>query len=261
MNTFNPGMNPMQYADINNKKPQMNNPLTDEEKKLLQKNNNQFNLMIQPIEIARAVCTHKDPQTGTFTTVVNADGSLTCKQCGARIYPDLVTPTYVKQAKEMILNVLQTTKLIAVDMNNDVTRAYYSMIPYIERIEALYDMVCAGFRQYSQNNPVTTEPNNSMFAMYNNLINPSVPFMNQMGNYGYTMQQNQMVNGGNPFYQQTPAPMYPPQQTVPVYPPQQTVVPVPTPMYPPQQTAATTPVPAAAPATEAPVTIKEQVQL
>lgn len=199
-------------------RPAMSNPLTDEQLKLLATAEDSFDLKIKPEEIAKAVCTHKNTQKGVFEIVPNNNpeqpGLVTCKICHATFNPDLVNEQYVHQATDMVLNVLQTCKLIGVDLNDEVIRQYFTIIPLIERIPKLYKLVNNSFKKY--NDPQALAPQNgpNMMGMYNAMVNPAVPM--GMPGYGYGMgfgqpqmqqtpmmnMQAQMVNGGNPLYQQ-----------------------------------------------------------
>lgn len=241
-NTGMPGFTPFGYAQPTQpQKAQMTNPLTDEERKLLQNNIDAFDLKIKPEELASAVCTHKD--NGKFATVVNPDGSVTCTICHKTFRPNDVDEEFVKKAVDAIINTLQTCKMIGVDLNNEVIRQFFAIIPYIERVPKLYKMVNAIFNRYGNTQQV--QPVNygqSVQNMYNYLTNPAVPVGGMMPGYGqpayyqqppmgyqqppvqnpFTNMQNAMVNGGvNPFYQQPPMGyQQPPMAGAPV-PPQQ----------------------------------------
>lgn len=225
--TGNPNMQAMGYnpAMMNqfNQKPQMTNPLTQEEYKILLTEQDCFNLKVTKEEIARAVCTHKHPEQGSFATVPGKDpaGDVTCTICHTKFYPDLVTPEYVKQTTDAMLNILQTLKWLGVDLSSDVIRQYFAMIPYIERVPKLYEAVNNTFNKYHVANPTVQATGPNIYNMYNMLANPAVAMATpQMVNpypYYNTMQgmQNNMVAGGSPFYaqpQQAPQQQMMPQQ-------------------------------------------------
>lgn len=209
------GYNPAQQPQA---KPHMTNPLTDEQIKLLRQHEDAFDLKIRPEELAKAICTHKDPNTGTFATILNPDGSVTCKICHQTFRPNDVDEEFVKKAVEAIINTLQTCKMIGVDLNDDVIRQFFAIMPYLERVPKLYKLVNNIFNKYNQQSPVI--PNSqgqNIMGMYNNVINPAIPVggmpaynMGMYGGYPYQgapqqtafqNMQNQMVNGGaNPFY-------------------------------------------------------------
>lgn len=193
--------------------PMMNNPLTSEEKKLLSQEDNLFDLKVTPHEQAMAKCTHKD--NGQFAIVADENGKATCKICHAEFYPNSVDEEYVEKATNMILNVLNTCKYIAVDMNNEVIVQYFSMIPYIERIPKLYKAVTKTFNRYGAPTQATPTYVQNPINQFNSLINPAVPigapaYAQPMYQTPYTAMQNNMVGGQSVFYQQ-------PQQMAPQY--------------------------------------------
>lgn len=227
MNTFGQQV-PNGQIYGNQQRPQalMRNPLTPEEREALKKSGGDtFNLKVDKDEIAEAVCTHKDQDTQDFSTVVNPDGSLTCTICGETFSPDMVTPDYVESAVSAILNVLNTCKWLAVDLNDNTIRQYFSMIPYIKKIPKLYKMASATYTAYmSKINPNMQQAQPSYFNALNWIMNPGTvvnpqmmygnPYQQQMQNgqfYNqqpmytpYQQQQAAMMNGtGTPFYQQT----------------------------------------------------------
>lgn len=214
-NTGMPNFQTMGYGQPQMARAQMTNPLTDEERKLLQQQDDSFDLKIKPEDLAKAICTHKDPANGTFATIANPDGSVTCKICHATFRPNDVDEEFVTKAVDSIINTLQTCKMIGVDLNNDVTRQFFAIMPYLEKVPKLYKMVNKIFNKYNQQNPVM--PNNAgqnIVGAFNMLTNPAVPIGGNMPQYGYGYgmpqqtpfmnMQNNMVNGANPFYQQTP---------------------------------------------------------
>ena len=98
------------------------------------------------------------------------------------------------------------------------------MIPYLKRIPKLYKLENSTFQQYQQTTPIQDVGGRNIYGMYNAITNPAVAFTPNMGmgGYGYQQpmtpymgQQQQMVGGFNPLYQQAPmgqqaAPMTPP---------------------------------------------------
>lgn len=208
-------------------KPLMTDPLSDEERKLLAQHEDLFDLKVTPAEMAFAVCAHK--KGNNFDIVTDGQGNVTCRTCGAQFQPDLVNEEYVQKATEMMMNVLQTSKMLAVDLNVDVLRQYFSMIPYIQRVPKLFKAVNKSFDKYNEGNP--TQPingNPNVFGMFNSIMNPAMPIGGYYPQYGYAVpqqapmyggypqqapatpfmnQQAQMVGGQTPFYAQPQQPM------------------------------------------------------
>lgn len=251
--------------------PKMVNPLTADEREAL-KTDNSFTLNITPAEAAAAVCTHKDPQKGQFAIVANGDGTCTCSICHRTFSPDMVDEKLVEDATKTMINVLETSKLIGLDLNPELIRGYYQMIPFIEKAPKLYKLCMNAFNRYNAQAPTQQAAGQvPYFNALNMLTNPTVPMGQPQYGYGYgygyqqpmgmaqPMQQPvtpmmgmqaQTVPGANPFYAQPQQPM----MGQPMAAPQQPVAPMP-PTYQPAPAAPQ----AAAPAQEA--VVKEQVKL
>lgn len=223
-------------------KPRMSNPLDEKQFRLLMNTfQEEFNLKVTEEEMAKAICTHKYPEGmpgvdpkmyGKYATVPvpGEPGMMMCKICHTKFNPDIVDVNYVEDMVEKYHNVIETCKLIGLDLNSDVIKQYFSMTPYVERLPKLYNAVIGVFERYNNiNTSVITDgvaPN--PYAMYNSLVSPTVPigpgYGYGMGMPGYTqypqygammgMQQSMVQGGANPFYaagQPQMAPMNPPQ--------------------------------------------------
>ena len=207
-------------------RPLMTDPLTGEERKLLANHEDLFDLKVTPQELAYAVCAHK--RDNNFDIIPDGQGNVTCRTCGATFRPDDVDEQYVQEATDRMMNVLQTIKMLGVDLNSDVFRQYFSMIPYIKRVPKLFKAVNKSFQKYTEGSPV--QPiggGQNVYDMFNSIMNPAMPIGGYYPQYGYaqpgmqygygqpgapmmgqpvtpfTAQQGQMVNGGqSPFYAQ-----------------------------------------------------------
>lgn len=257
----NPGMTYGNYGQGTPiAKARMSNPLTGEEKDALKTQAvDQFNLSIDVAEMAKAICTHKDPNTGLFTTVENPDGTITCTVCHETFDPDACTPDEVQDVATKMKNVLQTLKFLALDLPDEVIRGFFGFLPYIDKVPQLYKIAVNTYNRY--NNPSlhgNLQANNgaNIYGAFNNIMNPTMPVYNsymmgqqQMQQPFYNPQQAAMMMGqqqmpGNPFYaqqmqqpmgmpqqqpfynQQMPQQAAPAQPTVQQMPPQQSVTPV-----------------------------------
>lgn len=216
--------------------PRMVNPLTEEERNAL-KTNNTFSLKIEPVEMAKAMCTHKDPQTGKYAVVNNPDGTVTCSICHSTFDPNkCASKEYVQGVVDDFINVLQTTKLLGCDFSSDVIRGVFQMQPFVQKIPQLFDISQSSFNRYNNGTGYGTVANPNMWQLYNGLYSGMIPgapmmqqpyaqpqsaqypYMNQpmmqqpMG-YENMMQMNMVPQPqGNPFYQQPQAPLNQPQQ-------------------------------------------------
>lgn len=206
---------PMGYGQQTAKTPLMTNPLTDEDRKLLAEKVDQFDLNVTREELAYAICTHKRDGKYDIVPANDGTGDVICKTCHARFNPNLVTPEYVQDAVDRILNVLQTLKYIGVDLNIDVIKQYFAMIPYLQRVPKLYKLENHVFNKYQEASPVQPTNTPNIFGAFNMMTNPAVPMggYGMYGQYGAPMgqavqspfmaQQAQMMGQQNPLYQQS----------------------------------------------------------
>ena len=216
-----------QNAAPNMQKPRMINPLTDEEAKALQTQQDKFSLSFTMKETGEAICTHKGD--GIYSVVPNKDGSVTCTRCHTTFWPDECTPEYVEDTVKRMQNVLETMKFLAVDLSEDVIRSFFMVGAYINKVPQLYKLVNNSFNQYNNSgmfggNVQAANNAQNIFAAYNSIMSPANPVY---GGNPYMQQQAMMgtpqyvQQPGNPFYgqvapQQQAAPWGYPQQTAPM---------------------------------------------
>lgn len=199
----------MQYQQPQ-QKPRMTQTLTKEQLDLLRKGTETFSLTVTEKDKAFAQCMHHDAAKSEFTTnQTDVPGQLVCDQCFALIRPDDVTEESVNRIVDEMLNVLQTIKLMAVDMPVEVAREYFMIIPYLQKVPQLYRMYAAKFNNYtaSQNPLQNANDGINHMAMLNQaLYSPGFsPFGVPNGMMGTPVQNQQaMMMGGNPFYQPQP---------------------------------------------------------
>lgn len=216
--------------------PKMTNPLKPEELEAL-KTNNRFTLNITPQELAEGICTHKDPKTGSYATVQNADGTVTCSICHQTFDPNKVANVeYVQNVVDEFVNVLQTCKLLGLDFNDEVIRGMFQMQPFVKKLPELFKMAQTSFARYNDASTYNYQVQNpNPWGLYNQMMvgQPMFmqPQMQQPVNYGtqpmgygqqpqqpmgfgmpqqqpmmtpYANMQQQMVGGANPFYAAQP---------------------------------------------------------
>ena len=213
-----------QYDNRPLKEPQFSNPLSDEQRKLLQRNEN-FSLAVTKEQQARSYCTHRDPNTKRYSLTQLPDGGFKCNICGTVIYPEKVTgKDYVEQVTAEFANLMEVVKMLGVDLSNKVIQQYFITIPFIEKLPALYSVAREQFEQYESGMSTRFADTNGDFnpySPYNSLMGgffnnasfgnpynmqPSTPYMQPpiINGYGQGYQ-----NGNNPFYnnnQQVPDP-------------------------------------------------------
>ena len=157
---------------------QYTNPLTKEEEEFLKKNSPDFTLEATREELARAICTHRDPQKGTFTISPNDDGTVTCTKCGARFNPVQRPKEEIEELVNGVVDILQSAKMMYVDMNNDSVRSYFQMIPFLEKAPKLYEVGIDTFKKIAPNGAIQQ---NSFYG------NPFATLSNAMGTPGFGM--------------------------------------------------------------------------
>lgn len=240
-----------QNAAPNMQKPRMINPLTDEEAKALQTQQDKFSLSFTMKETGEAICTHKGD--GIYSVVPNKDGSVTCTRCHTTFWPDECTPEYVDDTVRRMQNVLETMKFLAVDLSEDVIRSFFMVGAYINKVPQLYKLVNNSFNQYNNSgmfggNVQAANNAQNVFAAYNSIMSPANPVY---GGNPYMQQQAMMgapqyvQQPGNPFYgqpapQQAPWGGYPQQNVAPMN--QAPVMPNSQPVVEPQQPVQSQPV-------------------
>lgn len=183
-------------------------PLTNEQIASLRKNSETFNMKVSQEEILRAICTHKDKNTGDYTlNEIGSDekGSIwKCSICGEEFhFLDEISVDEVDRIVKDMIDVLQTSKSIYLDAPEEMVKQYFQMIPLLRKLPYLWAQSLANFNKYvgNANSPFAMNysyPNN--FATLGNIIggawaNPA------MGNPWYPPTQ-QPTNG---WYPQQPA--------------------------------------------------------
>lgn len=263
-NYYNAGyMGGAYYGQPVQPKAKMTNPLTPEERETL-KVDNSFTLQVTPQEMAESVCTHKHPDKGEFSVIPNADGTVTCTICHQTFNPNAVDDKYVGDAVDAVINTLETCKFLAVDMNPEIIRGYFQMIPFLKKLPQFYKLAHQSYMRYNNANPQVQQPGGpNYFNAMNMLTNPAVPIGAPM--YGQPAPAAYPYAQANPYGYATPTQQMQMQATPggmsPFYTQQQPVASQPAPQQ------AQNPMQMNPPAYEAPkaeentVQVKEQVQL
>lgn len=196
--------------------PQMKNHLTQEEIQKLMQKENSFSLVVTETEKLRATCNHRlyAPDANGKTDAITEDpvtGVCRCAICGYEFSPiDYSTNAdTLKTAVNDVLDILQTIKLIYVDMPDDVAREYYVIIPLIERIPQLFERAVKNYSKYDNQNPYGFNNRNMNIVQLFNMMSgylsgqpmPQQPMQQPMGNpYQQPMMPGMM--GSNGFVQQ-----------------------------------------------------------
>ena len=132
--------------------PKRNNVLTDEEIKKLQSNRSQFTLTITEDEHLRAACNHRtaDGHNDALEYDPADPNVVVCKICGQRFTP-IATDSpaeYVQNITDEFINLLQTIKIMFVDLPGDAARSYFDIIPLAAKTPELFAIASKNLAKY-----------------------------------------------------------------------------------------------------------------
>ena len=198
--------------------PKMTQILSPDDINTLKAKNTSFNINVDPIDILRANCVHRE--NGNFKIVDNGDGTVTCSICG-----ETFTPIYsaddgnIDAIVKQCMDVLNTIKLAYVDLPPEMGKEYFPIIELIKKIPALYKIAMNDLNKYTniQQNQQTGTGYGNAFANLN-MITAGYGSYYQPQPYGaypapgYGYDPNQTFMPGQP----TPAAMA--QQNIPMTP-------------------------------------------
>ena len=249
------------YTGMVNPQPQVaNDPktfcqtLTVDQMNMLKKHVEEFTLAISEKDKLASICMHREPGTGKSMLVSSGaenDGSTTCLICGKTFHIiDNLKDDDVIRAVNNLIDVIQTTKTMYLDMPVESAKNFYPILALIEKIPGLYKIASDNFSKHEKAaNGILQQSSTNMMGMYNmlaspwtgtNMYNPyggqpmyNQPYAQPMGAQpmmGYAPMgapvQQPMAGGANPFFASQPQPMqmqqpmgYQPQQTAYAYTP------------------------------------------
>ena len=185
------------------------NVLSDEEvNKLIQKENT-FSLALTETEKLRAICTHRFPD-GRDALQDIGQGMQRCQICGHTFLPTEVTTSReaIVDAVNAVTDVLQTIKLLYLDMPVTVAREYFVIIALLQKIPDLFEHACKDYirhEQFLMPGMYSTRAANVM-SIWNMITGGITPQMAgvQYDGYGRPIDPqyspNSMYGMGNPFY-------------------------------------------------------------
>jgi hypothetical protein len=195
---------------------QPNNLSQEEIQKLLQKEN-QFSLQITEMEKLRGICNHRRADgMGDALVEDPVTGVCRCQICGYEFKPiDAQTSQEdLSNSVANVLDILQTIKLLYINMPKEAGREYWQIIPLIEKIPKLFEYAVKDYSKYEQFNPYSYNQRN-MNTM--NLFNMLAGALNgmpqgqpqQFAGQGFGGPQAQPFYGGMPQGQPQQAPFNP----------------------------------------------------
>ena len=191
--------------------PKRNNVLTDEEIKKLQSNRTQFTLTISEDEHLRAICNHRtaDGLNDALEYDPADPNAVVCKICGQKFIP-IATDSpadYVQNITDEFINLLQTIKIMFVDLPTDAAKTFFDIIPMAAKTPELFAIASKNLAKY-ENYGVYGYQGASQSAM--GLLNNFFGMMGSGQNFGMNAQPvyNQAPNA-NPAFNQVNAFGYP----------------------------------------------------
>ena len=189
------------------------NILTADEIQTLMKSENKFTLALTQTEKLKAACNHRRADGAADSLVENADGTVSCQICGYTFKP--VDPAtsgeeYLSAAVAEIVDILQTIKMLWIDVDPQVMREYTQIIPLIEKIPQLYNIAAKNYSNhenynawsYNNRNMSTLQAFQMLSGLLNNVGQPNpmqfgaAPQPQPTGGF---YQQGGPAVGSNPF--------------------------------------------------------------
>lgn len=158
-----------------------NNALTAEEIDRLTKTANNFNLTLTQEEMLRASCNHRNKEgTGDTLVVDPATGKVRCSICGYEFKPvdSNISSDDIKEYVEEIINILQTIKMMYIDLPQDAIRQFFPIIPMLEKIPQLFEFAAKNMQKHDTFAWNYQNSSPAAFQMFTNLQNA---FGNGMG--------------------------------------------------------------------------------
>lgn len=204
------GMNP------NMTPAKMTTTLTEEEIEKLRQKGETFSLQLTKEEVMRGICVHRNAN-GSSALIDNPDGTCTCTICHHTFAAGEYTDDEVQRAVDMVLNILQTCKLLYLDMPDAAAKEFYQIIPLIAKIPKLFNIAADNFRRHEKVPGFMPGQAMSPFAIFGAMSTPGAyPYYNQApagapwgGVPGYNGYQNPAPQPQQQYYgapQQAQAP-------------------------------------------------------
>lgn len=216
MGGFVPQGTGMQFNGYSQAPTAQMNVLTNEEISQLMKKENSFSLALSETDKLRAACNHRRPDGLNDALYDDEDGAVRCSICGYKFRPidanvNATSKETITAACSEITDILQTIKMIWIDIDNTVAREYFQLIPLIDKIPELFEIAAKNFAKHGNINPWVNNNRNmgtlQVFNMLSGIINGQTP---------YQAQPQQQMAYGAPMGQ--PIPQMAPQMGAPVYP-------------------------------------------
>lgn len=191
-----------QYSGMTQSAVKFNSTLTPEQIKRLREKDNKFSLSITEEDMLRAICNHRD-ETGMKDTLVfdSLTGIARCTICGYEfrpIEPD-VSLDSIRTDVERIVDILQTIKLMYIDLPAEAAKEYFPIIALLEKVPQLFEFAGKNMNKHE-----------AFGWSYNNMNMGAVRmFHNLQSMFGSGMMPQQPMPQ-QPYGMPQPQPMYAP---------------------------------------------------
>lgn len=205
-----PMMGGYAYQGMQNPTPKFNNVLTQEQIKQLQQKQQQFSLGLTEEERLRGICNHRSADGNSDTLVFDpVTGTARCVICGHEfkpIDPDMGLDS-IRSAADTVVDILQTIKLMYIDLPAEAGAEYFQIIPLIEKIPQLFEFAAKNMAKHEIYNWQYNGKNMGAVSMFQNLQNM---FASGVG-FNPNMQPQPMMGGAmpNPAFMGGMAPQQP----------------------------------------------------
>lgn len=208
-------------------------PLTQEDRNMLRSQAPEFDVLSIPKEeMVKSRCAHRDPVNKVLTVTDKGDGTYRCTQCGEEFNIVDITEDEAEKYVNTLIDMLQTTKMMYLDLPPATIEQYFQMIPFLKKLPKLYKLAHDTFERatgqssvgqaYMSGNPWFTM-GQAVSGVYNGMPgyvppmnNYQNPYQYQQPQYGYQQAPAPAPYGANPFMQGQP--VVPAQQNVPFNP-------------------------------------------
>lgn len=197
-NNYYPQPNQQYAFSIPKPQARYTQPLTNEQIAKLRNNSKAFDMKVEPDDLLRAACTHRE-KNGNPTLIQNNDGSYTCTICHETFRMPEVGQEEVQASVDTVINMLQTIKSVYLDAPDRLIVEFFQLIPLLKKIPQLWAASVKNFAMYD--------------GQDNSGINQIAPGYNGFTAIGTLLTNPYAGNGGYPqvpgFQQQYQNPMMP----------------------------------------------------
>ena len=187
--------------------------LSPEQIKMLRDQGSTFSLGLTEEEMLRAICNHRSEDGLSDTLVYDpVTGTAKCTICGYEFRPIEPNVNFdsIKEDIKRVEDIIQTTKLMYIDLPQQAAKEYYPILGLLEKLPQLVEYAAKNMAKHDNYNYMYDNRNMGAAAMFANLSNMfSNMSMNyqaqpQQPNYGYYNQPAGFPQGAyqqpmNPF--------------------------------------------------------------